>query len=161
MIRDYVFGGGRFLGICLGGYLAGATPGFGLLPGDADRYIDVRESVVDHDGEAVVPLFWRGQYREAYIQDPPHFVLEEDHQAIVLARYTNGAIAAVVTPFGRGTVGVVGFHPEAPDHWLDGLCEDPTTAANGDLAWDLVDTVMRDPFRQRSAALSGSGSSGR
>jgi hypothetical protein len=38
-IRDYVRRGGRYLGFCLGGYLAGATPGFDLLPGDTDEYV--------------------------------------------------------------------------------------------------------------------------
>jgi glutamine amidotransferase-like uncharacterized protein len=31
-IRNFVSSGGRYLGICMGGYLAGATPGFHLLP---------------------------------------------------------------------------------------------------------------------------------
>ncbi|WP_369386424.1 BPL-N domain-containing protein [Streptomyces sp. CG1] len=36
-IRDFVHAGGHFLGFCLDGYLAGATPGFGVLPGDTDQ----------------------------------------------------------------------------------------------------------------------------
>src|SRR5690606_15367702 len=39
VIRAFVRGGGRYLGFCLGGYLAGRSPGFALLPGDTDQYI--------------------------------------------------------------------------------------------------------------------------
>jgi hypothetical protein len=149
VVRDYVTDGGRFLGVCLGGYLAGSTPGFGLLPGDAERYIELPGASVRHDGEAVIPLFWRGEYREVYFQDGPHFVLDEQHDGMVLARYSNGAIAAAVHPFGQGTVGVVGPHPEAPLDWLEGLCDDPADAVNVDLTWDIVATLLQDPFRNR------------
>lgn len=30
-VRDFVSGGGRYLGFCLGAYLAGSDPGFDLL----------------------------------------------------------------------------------------------------------------------------------
>lgn len=31
VLRDWTRGGGRYLGFCMGGYLAGSDPGFGLL----------------------------------------------------------------------------------------------------------------------------------
>jgi glutamine amidotransferase-like uncharacterized protein len=142
-VRAYVSSGGRYLGVCLGGYLAGATPGFDLLPGDTDRYIDLSGATVTGDGEAVVPVLWRGRRREMYFQDGPHFVLDQggdgDDGTEVLARYTNGAVAALVTPFGRGRVGVTGPHPEATADWFEQL-----PAVDGtDLAHDLLDTLMR------------------
>lgn len=138
-VRDYVGGGGRYLGFCLGGYLAGATPGFGLLPGDTDRWIDSDGASVTHDGDAVVRVDWQGRERELFFQDGPRFLLD-DGAARVLARYSNRAVAAAVMPFGAGRVGVVGPHPEAGPEWFSdaGL---PRTDAR-DLGHRLIDEVM-------------------
>ncbi|MBP2368139.1 BPL-N domain-containing protein [Pseudonocardia parietis] len=139
-LRDLVAGGGRYLGFCLGGYLAGATPGFGLLPGDTDRWIDTRGATVTHDGDALVRLDWCGRDRTLYFQDGPHFLLDAGTGGTVLARYPNDEVAAAVTPFGAGRVGVVGPHPEAGPDWFDdaGL---PRADAR-DLGLQLIDEVM-------------------
>ncbi|MYW70938.1 hypothetical protein, partial [Pseudonocardia sp. SID8383] len=136
-LRDWVGDGGRYLGFCLGGYLAGATPGFGLLPGDTDRWIDSPGATVGHDGDALVRLDWRGRDRTLFFQDGPHFLLDS---GTVLARYPDGLVAAAVTPFGHGRVGVVGPHPEAgPDWFADaGL---PQADAR-DLGHQLIDEVL-------------------
>lgn len=141
-IRQFVDGGGRYLGFCLGGYLAGATPGFALLPGDTDQYIASASATVDSAEDTVVQVSWRGRPRTLYFQDGPYFWLRPDAEADVLATYPNGTIAAVVTRFGAGRVGVVGPHPEATDDWyLDaGLVVDRLGA---DLGLDLVEAVMR------------------
>jgi hypothetical protein len=142
-VRDYVSAGGRYLGMCLGGYLAGATPGFALLPGDTDRYIDLPGATVADDGEAVLPVTWRGRTRAVYFQDGPHFVLDDDPGTEILARYANGAVAALVTPFGAGRVGVVGPHPEATSDWFEHLPTPRGPVDATDLALDLLDTLMR------------------
>lgn len=46
LIRDWVAGGGNYLGFCVGGYLAGATPGYDLLPGDTSQYSAKRGATV-------------------------------------------------------------------------------------------------------------------
>ncbi|OLM18466.1 MULTISPECIES: BPL-N domain-containing protein [unclassified Pseudonocardia] len=139
-VRGFVAGGGRYLGFCLGGYLAGATPGFGLLPGDTDRWIGRPGATVGHDGDAVVRVDWRGRDRALYFQDGPRFLLDADAGGTVLARYPDHEVAAAVTPFGAGRVGVVGPHPEAGPDWFDdaGL---PRTDAR-DLGLQLIDEVM-------------------
>ncbi|MFG1645937.1 BPL-N domain-containing protein [Amycolatopsis sp. NPDC049252] len=142
-IRAFVEGGGRYLGFCLGGYLAGATPGFGLLPGDTDRYIDTEGATVDHDDDTVVKVRWRGRGRRLYFQDGPVFLLERPDAADVLATYSNGTVAALVAPFGAGRVGVVGPHPEATRDWYaDGGLRPPLLRYGHDLGLDLVDSVM-------------------
>ncbi|HYH24317.1 MAG TPA: hypothetical protein VD834_03130, partial [Blastococcus sp.] len=56
--------------------------------------------------------------------------------------YDNGLPAAVVAPFGRGAVGVVGPHPEAsPDWYRDSGLPVPSDL-RADLTQDLVDRVM-------------------
>lgn len=142
-VRAYVASGGRYAGFCLGGYLAGATPGFDLLPGDTDRYIDLPGAEVTHDGDAIVPVSWRGRSTPMYVQDAPHFVLRSNDHVEVLAHYTNGALAALVAPYGHGRVAVVGPHPEATADWYDDLGV-PSLAREGwALAHDLVDAVMQ------------------
>ncbi|MGW1072807.1 BPL-N domain-containing protein [Streptomyces sp. NPDC002537] len=116
-IRDYVRGGGRYLGFCLGAYLAGATPGFALLPGDTDQYIRSPGCTVHDESDTLVETRWRGEWRTLFFQDGPYFVLDAGADATVLATYPNGTPAALVAPFGAGRVGVVGPHPEATDDW--------------------------------------------
>ncbi|MGW1290917.1 BPL-N domain-containing protein [Streptomyces sp. NPDC001118] len=141
-IRAFVRGGGHYLGFCLGGYLAGTTPGFGLLPGDTDQYIATVGSTVHDEGSTVVRVTWRGSPRHVYFQDGPVFLLEAGADARILARYDNGAPAALVAGFGAGRVAVTGPHPEATDDWYadHGLPVHHTL----DLARDLVESMWRE-----------------
>jgi glutamine amidotransferase-like uncharacterized protein len=143
-IRGYVAGGGRYLGFCLGGYLAGATPGFGLLPGDADRFIATPGASVRTDGDVIVEVRWRNRPRRLYFQDGPYFWSRKGASGVtVLARYTNGRIAALVAPHAHGRIGVVGPHPEATADWYEenGLVNsDGIDPAPGR---DLINTLMR------------------
>jgi glutamine amidotransferase-like uncharacterized protein len=142
-IRDFVAAGGRYLGFCLGGYLAGATPGFRLLPGDTDQYIATRGATVASERDTLVQVRWRGRPRRLYFQDGPAFLVPPGVPGVtVLARYPNGAIAALTAPFGAGVVGVVGPHPEAtPDWYRDSGLVDPD-GLGAHLGHDLVDAVM-------------------
>lgn len=143
-ISDFVRAGGRYLGFCLGGYLAGETPGFGLLPGDTDQYISSRGAGIRTDGDAVVTVNWGGRNRPLYFQDGPYFVLDPSRgPADVVARYDNGLPAAVVAPCGRGAVGVVGPHPEATPDWFVDVGLRVPRPLGLDLGLDLVDRVMR------------------
>src|SRR3712207_9585365 len=95
-IREFVGSGGGYLGFCLGGYLAGETPGFGLLPGDTDRFIFSPGARPDHDGDSLVTLTWAGRRRQVYFQDGAWFDLDPARgPAEVLATYDNGLPAAV------------------------------------------------------------------
>lgn len=127
-VRDFVDGGGHYVGFCLGAYLAGATPGFGLLPGDTDQALDTED-------DTVVEVDWGGRRRAVYAQDPAALLV--DGRADVLARYPDGQVAAAVAPYGAGRVGVVGPHPEAtPDWFTDARL--PVAPDARDLARDLV-----------------------
>jgi|SRR3954451_24611567 len=139
-IRQYVADGGRYLGFCLGGYLAGATPGFGLLPGDTDQYITSSAATARGTQDTVIDVLWRGQQRRMFFQDGPIFLLDSNARVTVLARYNNHGIAAMVAPFRKGRVGVVGPHPEATSDWFadSGLSQ----AASFDLGNDLIEAVM-------------------
>lgn len=143
-IRDFVSGGGRYLGFCLGGYLAGATPGFDLLPGDTDQYIASAGAAVASTDATTVEVRWRGYRQPLYFQDGPMFELNAAPAAPVevIANYANGQVAALATHFGSGRVGVVGPHPEADADWFadSGLRTPESTGVAAGL--DLIDAVM-------------------
>ncbi|MET0188112.1 MAG: hypothetical protein ABW212_03880 [Pseudonocardia sediminis] len=141
-IRRFVASGGRYLGICMGGYLA--EPGFyNLFPGRVHEYYSSKGALVDSDEPALVPVTWRGETYEMYFQDGGYVVPRRRAAATVtvLARYGNGPIAAATAPFGDGMVGVCGPHPEAPPEWFrnaDLRCPDSAVG----LGRDLIDSLM-------------------
>jgi glutamine amidotransferase-like uncharacterized protein len=143
VIRDYVAAGGGYLGFCLGGYLAGATPGFALLPGDTDQFIVTRGAAVATTVDTVVDVVWRGHRRSLFFQDGPVFLLRGSPAGVsVLAYYPTGRIAALTTPFGAGVVGVVGPHPEATHDWYSGAGLARPAQLGTDLGHDLIDAVL-------------------
>lgn len=142
-IRRYVGGGGRYLGICMGGYLAAHWRGFGLTPTDADQYITSDHASVTTDRDTVVEVVWRGTRRYMFFQDGPLFETHPVSPGDVLATYaSNGMPAALVAPFGTGKVGVCGPHPEASGSWYaeHGLIN--PDGVRFDLGHDLIDAVM-------------------
>jgi glutamine amidotransferase-like uncharacterized protein len=143
-IKSFVNSGGRYLGICMGGYLAGATPGFHLLPGDTDQFIASQGASVRTKADTIVKVNWRNQPRWMYFQDGPYFILNARATGVtVLATYTNGKIAALVTPYGKGRVGVVGPHPEADARWYaEHNLVDPD-GLDAKLGHDLIDVLMQ------------------
>lgn len=144
-IRDWTRDGGRYLGFCMGGYLAGRDPGFGLLPGDTDEYIASPGASV-HDGrDTVVAVRWKDERRHMYFQDGPVFNLDDGADASVLATYDNGTSAAVVVPYGKGRVGVVGPHPEADRSWYSDEGLRNPDGVRFDLGLDLVEETVHGP----------------
>lgn len=140
LIRDYVRNGGHFLGLCMGGYLAG-DPGYNILPGDSDEYIKSKGATVHNEDDQLIDVTWRGNKRQMYFQDGPLFNLD-GNGVDVLARYTNNRIAAAVAPYGAGKVAVTGPHPEAPSGWYQDYELPDKAAADLDLGDELVRTVM-------------------
>lgn len=121
-IVDWVRGGGHYLGLCLGGYLAANDPGFGLWPGRIVDYKSLRGADIARSSERLATIRWRGRSRTMYVEDPPVFALNRGARRVtVLARYRTGHIAAASVPVGRGRVTVVGPHPEAPPSWTKRL----------------------------------------
>lgn len=145
-VRGFVDGGGAYLGLCLGGYLAGASPGYGLVPGDTDQYSARPGALLHGSASAVLPVNWRGTRRMLYAQDPPVFEVAEGTRGMeILARYADGSVAALVVPFGRGRVGVVGPHPEATDDWFVDEGLRPVEPSGLDLGVDLLHTLLGGP----------------
>lgn len=140
-IRAFVHGGGRYLGVCMGGFLA--EPGFyGVFRGRVDEYYSSPGASVTSADPAVVEVSWRGRPRRLYFQDGGFMVPKRSATGVtVLATYPNGSIAALVARSGAGKVGLCGPHPEAPPAWFAdaGL---PYPGPAQDLGNDLVMTLM-------------------
>lgn len=144
-LREWVAGGGTYLGFCLGAYLAGNDPGYDLLPGQVRQYIATDGATVSDTDETVVEVAWRGARRHMYFQDGSVFSVPRDDWAaadgMVLARYPNETVAAAVTPYGAGRVGVVGPHPEADESWYRGTRLSNPDGIRFDLGYDLIATA--------------------
>lgn len=141
LVRAYVRGGGHYLGLCMGGYLAGREPGFGLLPGDSGQYISSGGATVTDEQDHLVDVSWRGQPQRMYFQDGPYFDVDGPG-ADVLARYTNDRAAAVVAGYGAGRVAVSGPHPEAPADWYRDYELSDESRTGLALGEDLLHTLM-------------------
>jgi glutamine amidotransferase-like uncharacterized protein len=142
-IRSWVHGGGHYAGFCMGGFLAGFDPGLGLLPGDSGEYVNSPGSAVHTNGDALVNVRWGGSDRDIYFQGGPFFSVPKNSDAQVLATYSNGLVAAMVAPFGSGSVGVTGPHPEAPTSWYREAELPVPHPMPFDLGYNLVETTIR------------------
>ncbi|RDI65986.1 BPL-N domain-containing protein [Nocardia pseudobrasiliensis] len=140
-VRDWVRGGGVYLGFCLGGYLAGA-PGYRLLAGNSEQYIATANAVVTTADDAIVPVTWRGQRRKLYFQDGPTFRIRSGTALQQLATYPTGEPAAIVTRYGQGRVGLTGPHPEADESWFHPPRLPATDAIHPELGHDLIETTL-------------------
>ena len=143
-LKDWLSAGGRYWGICGGGYLAsegwedtdGFVKAFGLVPAVSMAYIE-------NPDPRIISVIWQGKERAMYYQYGPSFAPDKASGTEVVASYDDGTIAALAARFGKGKVAVVGPHPEADDSWLD---DDPRPK-NSD-KWtssaDLAQAMLRD-----------------
>lgn len=125
-IKKYLTQGGRYLGICGGGFIAATyymaeenfkVKGFNIIPALA---VDYSETSKPH----LEIIQWYGKKAILYFQGGPKFILNKDAKNInIIARYSNGDIAAFEYLYGKGKVVVIGPHPEADKTWLveDGI----------------------------------------
>lgn len=142
-VRHYVANGGRYLGLCMGAYLAGAQ-GFGLVAGDIDSEVDRPGSTLHGIADTVTPVVWRGKKRWIYYQDGARLpVAPIGSGGIVLAIYPNKDIAAATYRYGKGRVGLAGLHPEADESWYrqNGLSNPDGVVP--DMAYDLINATMK------------------
>lgn len=143
-IRDFVNGGGGYLGYCAGGFMADAwvddahtVPGLDIIPVASYDY-------TPSPGGQGVHVVWGKQVRDMYFENGPSFDEVKPEDGTVLARYVDGLPAVLSTQYGKGHVIVSGPHPEAPAEWfvIDHIKRDDGLTTDEDIAIDLMKSVL-------------------
>jgi glutamine amidotransferase-like uncharacterized protein len=160
-IRDYVFSGGRYLGICAGAFLAdtyvdekNTRLGLGILPGETIDYHPVEPM----PPEMILKTTWSAGLlpkiaglRHMYFSDGVGFRLTHPEAKVeVLSVYDADQIVSTVRfAHGAGKVILTGVHPEAPKKWWhpdekrDLPLEDPD-GVDHDIARALIQSLVQD-----------------
>ncbi len=145
-LKNYLQNGGRYLGICGGGYIAStgweeygqSFTSLGIIPARSGSFTG---------GEAdprILPVSWLGQTRQMYYQDGPVFYLMPTaEQTRIIACYADGRVAAFISSYGRGRVAVSGTHPEATPSWIYGAANGGAWTSSVPLAVDLLQELLR------------------
>lgn len=119
-IQNYVSQqGGRYLGLCMGAYLAGASY-IGLIDDDLDGEVKRPGFPVKTIEDAAVVVSWLGRKQYIFFQDGPYLLpAPGDKKFLNIATYQNGDLAAARYSFGKGLVILTGPHPEANKLWFE------------------------------------------
>jgi glutamine amidotransferase-like uncharacterized protein len=142
-IREFVRGGGAYVGFCAGAFLADKTvdnpetiPGLGIIPvGTFDYDLDDRGGLGN-----LTWIIWKGVRRHIYFNGGGSFYVNPKTRNVkVFARFQADDLpAAISTTFGRGRVVVTGAHPEAFQFWkTDGNLNDED-GEDHDLAEEMM-----------------------
>lgn len=118
-IQSYVAHGGRYLGLCMGAYLADAS-NIGLIPHDLDSEVGRPGFPVKTIDDEAVAVRWDGRRESVFFQDGPYlWPASGDAGFREIARYENGDLAAARYSHGKGLVVLTGPHPEADEAWFE------------------------------------------
>ncbi|QQQ00774.1 BPL-N domain-containing protein [Lysobacter enzymogenes] len=118
-IHDYVARGGRYLGLCMGAYLASGS-GLSLIPHELDSEVGRPGFAVVDSDDAAIAVRWQGREQTVFYQDGPYMLrAAEDPGFKPIATYANGDLAAARYSFGQGVVVLSGPHPEADASWFE------------------------------------------
>jgi glutamine amidotransferase-like uncharacterized protein len=137
-VHEAVQAGQSYLGICAGGFLAGALPygGFDLAGGKQFGVYAVWNRGVH---KAAVAISGAGTPTlEHYWEDGPQFA----GWGAAVGRYPDGTPAIVEGTSGRGHVILVGVHPEAPENWRRGMTFSTPASAAQAYATTLIDAAF-------------------
>jgi glutamine amidotransferase PdxT len=138
-IKAFVQNGGGYVGFCAGAFVAtqkvGTTSvnGLNIFPGGTKLYgkgIDLK--TVTWNGSKRV-LYWEGG---PYLRNLPSTVE-------VIGKYSNGAVAAARTSYGKGRVFITGLHPEAPAWWAASESLADPDGLDHDLVVDMIHWASR------------------
>jgi glutamine amidotransferase-like uncharacterized protein len=135
LVQNFVANGGRFLGVCAGGFVIGKE-GFDVFPGKVDSYVGSPGAQAKDDKDQAIQINWMGRQRTVDFQDGNYVQVPPGTPGVtVLGTYNNGLIAAGVAVHGKGKAGFSGPHFEsdqAGDIKVDNL----------DMGFQLLDALM-------------------
>jgi glutamine amidotransferase-like uncharacterized protein len=111
-VRNFVKGGGRYLGICMGAYWADQHY-FDILDGiRAEQYIKQPGTCTRRPHPKAMPVQWQGQNERMYFYDGCCFVGDNMDR---VASYSNGSAMAII----QRNIGLIGCHLESEQWWYD------------------------------------------
>jgi hypothetical protein len=114
LVKEYLAGGGRYLGICMGAYWAGKHY-FDLLNRvDAVQYITQPKADTRRPHAKAVNVEWLGQEEQMFFYDGCALV-GDTTKFQTIATYVNGDAMAIR----QGRIGLIGCHPESEQFWYD------------------------------------------
>jgi len=112
-VNEFLDNGGRYLGICMGAYWAGAHY-FGRLNAlDAVQYIKRPSACTKRPHAKGMPIVWNGTEESMYFFDGCTFVGNGKYD--VVATYSNNEPMAII----QDKLGLIGCHPESEKSWYD------------------------------------------
>lgn len=118
-IADFLSSGGRYLGICMGGYWAGSRY-FDILHGvDCTQYIKRPNTDIKRSYGTVAPVVWGSTKEEMYFYDGTTFV-GDPSKFKTIATYSNGDPMAII----QNNIGLIGCHPESMEYWYKPYIKD-------------------------------------
>ena len=111
-VKNFVRSGGKYIGICMGGYWAGSEY-FNLLQDcDSVQYIKQPNTDTRRPHAKNLDVMWEGRKEKMFFYDG-FAVTDGDYE--IVAKYMNDDAMAVI----QNNIGIIGCHPEATNHWYD------------------------------------------
>lgn len=156
-LRTYLQNGGNFLGVCGGAFLASTgweedrsfVKMLGIVPAVSSDYDE------EYYEPQIISVWWQGKLHPMYYQAGPAFDLTATaRNALILARYEDGRIAALRCPYGQGMVMVCGPHPEAPASWSEEARNGGAWTSTQSLLVDALKAILQ-PWNAGQQALGG------
>ena len=113
-VFDFIYAGGKYLGVCMGAYWAGSYYFDLLWEIEPVRYISQTDADIETEGPTLAQVTWCDQEESMYFYDGCAFVgWTEDCD--VVATYANGDAMAIY----QGNLGLIGCHPESEQWWYE------------------------------------------
>jgi glutamine amidotransferase-like uncharacterized protein len=113
-VRDFVYAGGKYLGVCMGAYWAGANYFDLMWEVEPVQYIKRFGSEITTEFATTAQVLWDGIPQDMYFYDGCSFIGQTKH-CEVIATYANGDPMAIY----QGNLGLIGCHPESEQWWYD------------------------------------------
>lgn len=140
-VRKFVKNGGKYLGICMGGFWAGHHF-FDLLENiKVEQYIKRPNTDTRRPHAKNQRVIWQGNDTHMYFYDGCAFTGPGLLHSEIHALYPNGDPMAII----QGNIGVIGCHPESQPHWYNSYRWMKPHYHNGKhhkLLLDFVDRLM-------------------
>lgn len=117
LIKNYLNSGGKYLGICMGAYIAGKHYFDLLKDADCIQYVKRKNSEIKQEEEKkIIKVFWKRKLYNMYFYDGCA-IIGNEKKFTIYSRYKNKDPMAII----QNNIGLMGCHPESPLEWYKEL----------------------------------------